>query len=134
MSVDITELRVLLVDDNAQALKLLKMVLSGLGIHQLFTAKDGKSAQDFLGEAEEEVDLIICDWEMPRMTGLELLQQVRSVRPDMPFMMVTGHAEAEFVKSAKEFGVNAYLSKPFTPGQMDEKIRALASRLRRAAA
>lgn len=133
MSMDITDLKVLLVDDNPQALKLVKMVLSGLGIHQLFTAKDGKTAQDFLGETEEDIDLIVCDWEMPRMTGLELLQQVRTVRPDMPFMMVTGNVDVKSVTAAKEFGVNAYLSKPFTPGQMQEKIKAIASRMQRAA-
>ena len=70
MAIELIDIRVLLVDDNPQALKVLKMVLSNLGIHQIFTARDGKSAQDFLGEAEGEVDLIICDWEMPRMTGL----------------------------------------------------------------
>ncbi len=133
MSIELIDIRVLLVDDNAQALKILKMVLSKLGIHQIFTAKDGKTAQDFLGETEEDVDLIICDWEMPRMTGLELLQQVRTVRPDMPFMMVTGNADAASVRMAKKFGVNAYVGKPFTPQQMEEKITALASRLQRAA-
>ena len=132
MAIALINIRVLLVDDNPRALKILKMVLSGLGIHQIFTAKDGKSAQDFLGETEE-VDLIICDWEMPRMTGLELLQQIRTVYPDMPFMMVTGNADIESVKVAKEFGVNAYVSKPFTPQQMEEKITALANRLQRAA-
>lgn len=132
MSIELIDIRVLLVDDNPQALKVLKMVLSNLGIHQIFTAKDGKSAQDFLGETEE-VDLIICDWEMPRMTGLELLQQIRTVYPDMPFMMVTGNADAKSVKTAKEFGVNAYLGKPFTPQQMQEKITALADRLQHAA-
>lgn len=133
MAIELIDIRVLLVDDNPQALKVLKMVLSNLGIHQIFTARDGRSAQDFLGEAEGEVDLIICDWEMPRMTGLELLQQVRTVYPDMPFMMVTGNADAKSVRTAKEFGVNAYLSKPFTPQQMQEKITALAKRLAHAA-
>lgn len=133
MGIDLTDLRVLLVDDNPQALRLLKMVLSGLGIHQLFTAADGKTAQDFLGETEEDIDLIVCDWEMPRMTGLELLQQVRTVRPDMPFMMVTGNVDVKSVRAAKEFGVNAYLSKPFTPGQMEEKIKAIANHKQRAA-
>ncbi len=133
MAIELIDIRVLLVDDNPQALKVLKMVLSNLGIHQIFTAKDGKSAQDFLGEAEGEVDLIICDWEMPRMTGLELLQQVRTVYPDMPFMMVTGNADVESVKLARKFGVNAYLGKPFTPQQMQEKITALANKLQCAA-
>ncbi len=133
MAIKLDDLSVLLVDDNKQALEILKMVLSGLGIHHIFTAKDGKAAQDFLGQTGQKVDFIICDWEMPRMTGLELLLQVRKVRPDMPFMMVTGHAEAEFVKAAKEFGVNAYISKPFTPRQIEEKVGLLASMLQRAA-
>ncbi len=126
MPIKLPDLRVLVVDDNPQAIRILKMVLTGAGVHQVYTASDGRTAQEFLDAAEELVDVIICDWEMPRMTGLELLQQVRTVLPDMPFMMVTGHTEAESVKIAMEFGVNAYIVKPYSPQQIREKLEALA--------
>ncbi len=129
MGIDLDKLTVLVVDDNLQALKIMKMVLAGLGVGNIYTAKDGLEAQEFLGAFENQVDVVICDWEMPRMSGLELLKQIRSERPDMPFMMVTGHAEVQSVKAAKKSGVTAYVSKPFTPQQMKEKITALAGAL-----
>ena len=122
MAKQLKDVSVLVVDDNAQARQLLKMVLSGLGVHQIYTATDGRAAQDFLGEMEGLVDLIICDWRMPRMTGLELLQQVRSIYPDMPFMMVTGKTDVQAVMSAKEFGVDAYVAKPFSPQEFEKKL------------
>ena len=133
MVIGLDRLKVLVVDDNPQALKIMKMVLAGLGVHHIYTAKDGVGAQEFLGQFENEVDVVICDWEMPRMSGLELLKEIRKKRPDMPFMMVTGHAEITSVQRAIKSGVNAYVSKPFTPQQMKEKITALAFGLERAA-
>ena len=65
MTVTLSNLRVLLVDDNPQAMKLLKMVLGGVGVHQVYTAADGRVAQTFLDEAPELIDLIVCDWRMP---------------------------------------------------------------------
>ena len=121
------DLKVLVVEDSPAAAKLLQMVLGGLGIHQAFVAKDGKAAQDFLDAADDLVDLIICDWNMPRMTGIELLCQVRTVYPDMPFMMVTGNSDLESVKNAKDSGVNAYIIKPFSAGQVETKLLALTS-------
>lgn len=127
--IDINDLRVLVVEDNAQARKMLKMVLGGMGIHQVYTAEDGRVALEFLDAAPELVDLIVCDWKMPRMTGLELLQQVRSVYDRMPFMMVTGNSDAASVKVAKEYGVNAYIGKPYSPQQLEQKLRILAATL-----
>lgn len=123
------DLKVLVVEDSPAAAKLLQMVLAGLGIHQAFVAKDGKAAQDFLDAADDLVDLIICDWKMPRMSGLELLCQVRTVYPDMPFMMVTGNNDFESVKIAKESGVNAYITKPFSASQVQSKLLALTSKM-----
>ena len=127
--IDINDLRVLVVEDNPQAMKMLKMVLGGMGIHQVYTAEDGRIALEFLDAAPELVDLIVCDWKMPRMTGIELLQQVRSVYDDMPFMMVTGKSDVASVKVARDCGVNAYIGKPYSPQQLEQKLRALAATL-----
>jgi CheY-like chemotaxis protein len=117
MAKQIRVLNVLVVDDNVQARAMMKLVLNGLGVNQKYTATNGRAAQDFLGSAEEMVDLIVCDWRMPRMTGLELLQQVRTAHPDMPFMMVTGKADIDSVEAAKQYGVNAYVTNPFSPSR-----------------
>ena len=127
MARNLGDLKVLVVEDSPAAAKLLQMVLAGLGIHQTFIARDGKAAQDFLDAADDLVDLIICDWNMPRMTGIELLCQVRTVYPDMPFMMVTGNSDFESVKTAMDAGVNAYITKPFSAGQVETKLLALTS-------
>jgi DNA-binding response OmpR family regulator len=126
MVVDLSELKVLLVEDNPHAMKLVRMVLQDIGITQIFTAKDGRVALDFLGECEELVNLIISDWNMPRLSGLELLTQVRSARPEIPFLMLTARATVDSVKQARDSNVSAYLVKPFSPEQLERKVIALA--------
>ena len=129
MAVEISNLNVLVVEDYAPARKLVAMLLRNLGAKQVFTAKDGREGQEFLDESKDLVDFIICDWRMPRMTGLELLQLVRSTYPDLPFLMVTANNDIESVKAAKQFGVNAYITKPYSPEQLEQKIRVLAQQL-----
>ena len=129
MASNLSDLKVLVVEDSPAAAKLLQMVLAGLGIHQTFIARDGKAAQDFLDAADDLVDLIICDWKMPRMSGLELLCQVRTVDPEIPFMMVTGNADLESVQAAKKSGVDAYITKPFSPKELVARIKAVMRRI-----
>ena len=129
MASNLGDLKVLVVEDSPAAAKLLQMVLAGLGIHQTFIARDGKAAQDFLDAADDLVDLIICDWKMPRMSGLELLCQVRTVYPEMPFMMVTGNADLESVRAAKKSSVDAYITKPFSARQVQSKLLALTNNM-----
>ena len=129
MARNLGDLKVLVVEDSPAAAKLLQMVLAGLGIHQTFIARDGKAAQDFLDAADDLVDLIICDWKMPRMSGLELLCQVRTVYPEMPFMMVTGNADLESVRAAKKSSVDAYITKPFSARQVQSKLLALTNNM-----
>ncbi len=129
MTIQLQDLKVLIVEDNPQAAKLLKKVLGGLGIHQAFCSADGREAQQFLDAADDLVDLIICDWEMPNMTGIELLQQVRTVYPEMPFIMVTGNAEAESVEIAARYQVSGYIKKPYSPQQIADSLTTLVMAL-----
>ena len=64
------------------------------------------------------------------MTGIELLQQVRTVYPDMPFIMVTGNAEAQSVKAAIKYRVNGYIKKPYSPQQIADSLTTLAMTIR----
>ena len=75
------------------------------------------------------IDLIICDWRMPRMSGLELLIEVRDEYPDMPFMMVTGNSDMESVSAAARHDVSAYIRKPYSPQQFKEKLMAVLDKL-----
>lgn len=153
MVIALADLKVLVVEDNPSALKMLKMVLKGMGIRNVFTATDGQAGLDFLfgnqdivyldaldGAAElakpavpeddsDPVDLIMCDWNMPRMTGLELLQAVRKKFPDMPFMMATEKSDAASINAAKKIAVDAYLTKPYTPQECERKLLELIGNL-----
>ena len=119
---DIQKIRLLVVDDNLQAVRLVRMLLHDLGCTQIYTAKDGREALEFLGACDELVDGVISDWNMPRMPGIELLRQVRTVYPEMPFLMLTGRATIDAVKEARTHGVTAYLAKPFSPDQLQQKV------------
>ena len=129
MTIPLQDLRVLIVEDDPQSAKFLQKVLAKLGVHQAYNSVDGREAQEFLDAADDMVDLIICDWEMPRMTGIELLQQVRTVYPNMPFIMVTGNPDAESVKTAIKYHVNGYIGKPYSPQQIADSLTTLAMTL-----
>lgn len=117
------DLTVLAVDDVKEARDLLRLMLKDIGVNQIFTASDGKEALDFLSECETMINVIICDWNMPRVTGLEILRQVRTVDPDIPFLMATGVSDTESVEVAKGDGVTGYLVKPYSAEQLEKKLK-----------
>lgn len=122
---EITNLGVLIVDDHEDARQMMAMVLNGLGVREIRIAESGLVAQEILAGSGTEIDLVVCDWEMPGMSGLDFLKFVRGINPDLPFMMVTGNADAERVRSAMEHGVTAYVAKPYSPQQFEEKLKAM---------
>ncbi len=126
----IEDLRVLLVDDSFEALTLIKNMLKDMGLTQVFTARDGTEALNFMGVYDDDdgVDVILCDWNMPRMSGLEVLKQIRTCDPDLPFIMVTGNAEQDAVVEARSLGVTGYIKKPFSADQLMKKL-ALVQRI-----
>jgi two-component system chemotaxis response regulator CheY len=121
-------LRVLLVEDSFQSMNLTKGMLHDLGITQIFTAKNGVEALNLLGtfDGEDFVDVVLCDWNMPEMTGIELLRQVRSCDPDLLFIMITGEADRSSIVEAKAFGVNGYIKKPFSSDELRKKLDVTA--------
>ena len=123
-------LRILLVEDSAQSMNLTKGMLHDLDIRQIFTAKNGVEALTLLGsfDGEDLIDIVLCDWNMPEMNGMELLRQVRSADPDLLFIMITGEADRGSVVEAKTYGVNGYIKKPFSPDELRKKLD-VASRI-----
>lgn len=121
-------MRILLVEDNVQSMNLTKRMLHDLGITQVYTAKDGKEALDLLGtfDGEEIVDLILCDWNMPVVSGIELLSQIRSCDSDILFIMITGQADRTSVIEAKTRGISGYIKKPFSADELRKKIDVAA--------
>lgn len=119
------KLTVLLVEDDGFALKLAQSVLRNLGVGHIILARDGAEAIKVLDSKATKADLIISDWNMPNVTGLDLLRHVRKTWANMPFIMLTGRATEDFVVAAKDNGVNGYVIKPFSPDQLMKKIQSV---------
>ena len=120
-----TSIKVLVVDDFATMRRIVKGVLKQIGYTKIVEATDGSIALDAL--KKEEVGLIVSDWNMPNMTGLELLKAVRGDEKfkDIPFIMVTAEGMKENVVEAVKAGVSNYVVKPFTPETFGEKLQAV---------
>lgn len=122
---DFNSIKVLIVDDQPEARALLRNMLSEFGVTQIFEASNGNEADMFMDTAFEYVDMVICDWNMPGKTGLEVLKKMRARGLLSPFLMVTGRADMKSVAVARDMGVNAYIRKPFSPAQLEVKMRVV---------
>ena len=114
--------KILLVDDFDTMLKIIRNILDDLDYHNIITARDGLEAWQILNKAK--IDLIISDWNMPKMTGLELLEKVKESPKlaHIPFLMVTAESEKGHIVEAIKAKVDQYIIKPFTAEMMKEKI------------
>ena len=117
-----TSIKILIVDDFATMRRILKNILKQLGFKNLVEADDGTTAWELL--ESQEIDLIISDWNMPKMTGLELLKKVRASTQyqKAPFLMVTAEAQKQNVIEAVQAGVSNYVVKPFTAEAISDKL------------
>ncbi|HOO81796.1 MAG TPA: response regulator [Alphaproteobacteria bacterium] len=129
MSSALSDLKILLVEDQAEARAMIRNMMGELGITQIFEASDGREALTFLDSAYDFIDLLVCDWNMPGMTGVDLLRQLRSVDSTMPFLMVTGRIDMDSVVEAKSAGVTAYIRKPFSSKQLEAKLRIILHKI-----
>lgn len=122
-------LQILIVDDQQSMRELTKHCLNQIGINQVTAAKSGEEALDKLGKAK--FDLIISDWNMDGISGLELLTTIRSnpVIKKLPFIMATGQKDKAQVMVAKEAGVNNYIVKPFSAADLRKRVEAVLGAL-----
>ncbi|MCK5541230.1 MAG: response regulator [Desulfobacterales bacterium] len=120
-----TSIKVLVVDDFATMRRILKNILKQLGFKNLVEADDGTTAWDIL--EDQDIDLVLADWNMPKMTGLELLKKVRASEKyaKVPFLMVTAEAQKQNVIEAVQAGVSNYVVKPFTAEAISEKLEKI---------
>ena len=126
---EMEKLRILVVDDEEEIRNLLQGILRDIGIVRVHLAENGEVAWQRLSRSELDYDLVISDWLMPRMDGLELLNKMRKCGSKTPFMMLTVKVTVEAVAAAKAAGVTIYLAKPFTYSDFSKKISALAKRI-----
>ena len=117
-----TNMRVLIVDDFSTMRRIIKNILRQLGFSNIIEADDGSAAWEILNK--DQVDFIISDWNMPQMTGIELLRKVRASEEfaDLPFLMVTAEAQQENIIEAVQAKVSNYIVKPFTAETLAQKI------------
>jgi len=120
-------MKVLIVDDFATMRKIVKNILNQLGFKHFIEADDGSTGWEIL--QKDSIDFIVSDWNMPKMTGIELLKKVRAddKLKGTPFLMVTAEAQKENIVEAVKAKVSQYIVKPFTPETMSEKIEKIFS-------
>jgi two-component system chemotaxis response regulator CheY len=124
MAVDMN-MSILIVDDYKTMLRIIENLLKQLGFKNVAQATDGSMALRMLRESH--YGLVISDWNMEPMTGLQLLKEVRADEKlkGTPFIMVTAESKVENVAAAKEAGVNNYIVKPFNAETLKQKISAV---------
>lgn len=117
-------MRFLIVDDSSTMRRIIINTLNRLGYKDFHEASNGREGIDRLASAP--VDLVITDWNMPEMSGIEFIKAVRSndSTKHLPVLMVTTNAAEDDIKEALRAGVNNYVVKPFTPDTIKEKIQA----------
>lgn len=122
---NIGSLKVLIVDDYKTMLRIIGNLLKQLGFHHVEEATDGTMALEKLRQGK--FDLIISDWNMEPMSGLDLLKAVRSdiTLKELPFIMVTAESKIENVVIAKQAGVTNYIVKPFNAQTLKSKLTAV---------
>ncbi len=115
-------MKILIVDDQDSILRIIKGLLAELGYNDIRTASNGQKACIIL--KQEKIEMIISDWNMPQMTGIELLKYVRHDAQllNIPFIMVTAEAEKDNIVEAIQAGVDQYVVKPFTADDLKKKM------------
>ncbi len=123
MNPDKSKIKFLIVDDFPTMRRIVKTLLKQIGFADIVEAEDGEKAYEYL-KAHPEIEFVVSDWNMPNMTGLELLKTVRNdpKLKHLPFVMVTAEAEKENIIEAVKSGVNNYVVKPFTAQTLKEKL------------
>lgn len=125
MAVD-KNMNILIVDDYTTMLRIIKNLLKQLGFNNVDEATDGTAAYDKL--RTKPYGLVISDWNMEPMTGLELLKKIRASSEafkGVPFIMITAESKTENVVAAKQAGVNNYIVKPFNAETLKTKMTSV---------
>ncbi|WP_206052674.1 MULTISPECIES: chemotaxis response regulator CheY [Neptunomonas] len=123
------DIKILVVDDFSTMRRIIKNLLRDLGFNNVIEADDGKTALPILKQGG--IQFLVTDWNMPGMTGIDLVRTVRA-DPEMaglPILMVTAEAKREQIIAAAQAGVNGYVVKPFTAAVLKEKLDKIFERI-----
>jgi two-component system chemotaxis response regulator CheY len=123
------DMEVLVCDDDDAILNIMSHILGEMGFGFVKTTTDPETALRLIREpVEKPFDLVICDWSMPGMSGMEILQKLRDGGNPVPFIMLTAKVSQDAVVEARDTGVDAYIAKPFTAELVQRKVAAIAGR------
>jgi len=126
-----TEIKILVVDDFSTMRRIIKNLLRDLGFNNTDEADDGLTALPMLKTGK--YDLLVTDWNMPGMQGIDLLKAVRAEADEglknIPVLMVTAEQKKEQIIEAAQAGVNGYIVKPFTALILKEKLEKIFARI-----
>ena len=126
-----TEMKILVVDDFSTMRRIIKNLLRDLGFNNTSEADDGLTALPMLKTGK--YDLLVTDWNMPGMQGIDLLKAVRAEEDEqlknIPVLMVTAEQKKEQIIEAAQAGVNGYIVKPFTALILKEKLEKIFARI-----
>ncbi|WP_372654846.1 response regulator [Halobacteriovorax sp.] len=125
-----SDMKILVIDDMATMRKIIKNMLQQIGFKNITEADDGATAWPMIQEAldsPEPYEFIVSDWNMPQMSGLDLLKKVRETEAlkKLPFLMITAEAEQGNVVIAVKAGVSNFIVKPFSAAVLKEKIEKI---------
>lgn len=127
MNID-RDINILVVDDFSTMRRIVKNLLKELGFSKFDEADDGATAWPMIQTGK--YDFIVSDWNMPKMTGIDLLRHVRAEPKlkDTPFLLITAEAKRSQILEAAQAGVDGYIVKPFTAATLNEKIQKIFQR------
>lgn len=122
-------MKFLVVDDFSTMRRIVRNLLKELGFANVQEAEDGVDALNKL--RGENFDFVVSDWNMPNMTGIELLREIRADAKlkHLPVLMVTAEAKRENIIEAAQAGASGYVVKPFTSATLDEKLKKIFEKM-----
>ena len=124
INVDLSQLRFLIVEDNAHMRRVLRTLINGFGAREVSEAEDGASGLELFQSTQP--DIVITDWFMPIFSGIELTRMMRnrdsSANPTVPIIMLTGHSEKKKVIDARDAGVTEFLCKPISANALYARV------------
>lgn len=121
-----SNMKILVVDDFSTMRRIIRNLLKELGFTNVHEAEDGVDALKQL-RSDNNYEFVVSDWNMPNMTGIELLRAIRAdaALKHLPLLMVTAEAKRENIIEAAQAGANGYIVKPFTAATLDEKLKKI---------
>ena len=125
---DYSNITVLIVEDEANVRFTIRAMLQEMDITAVHESKDAAQALAAMADKPNFFRLVLCDWNMPGMKGIDFLKKVREDNPELPFIMITARADEPSILAAKDANVTAYIRKPFSSNELKSKVNLLFNR------